>query len=196
MVELEFLHPNDVSKAEKSWKLIASALQAALGCNVEIRICHSDDPKIKRSSFRLFNCARRNKLSNKNGTKLSDNNINDVADGGSHTFQNKEAARMIRNSDGNALSINFSCQEPCQEPCCCFPRSVKHHKKIRSLDTYTTNESDNNHLALPVSEMTSSKTCSCTGGTCVICGLCKKFTCCNGVERSDSFFYLIIYLLN
>ncbi|KAI3727013.1 hypothetical protein L1987_66820 [Smallanthus sonchifolius] len=185
VVELEFQHPNHVSKAEKSWKLIASALQAALGCNVEIRICHSDNPKTKKSSFRLFSCARGNKrLSNKNRTKFSEN-INDASDGGPHslhTCQRKEAERMIRNSDGNALSIDFSGQEPCQQPCCCFPQRVKHHKKIRSLDTCTTSETDNN-LALPVSEMTSSKTCSCT---CVIRGLCKRFTCCSGVERQKN----------
>ncbi|KAK9066433.1 hypothetical protein SSX86_013755 [Deinandra increscens subsp. villosa] len=182
VVELEFQHPDYASKAEKSWKLIASALQAALGCNVEIRICHLDNPKIKKSSFRLFNCARGNKQSKKNTTNSSENTSN-VSDGGLHTCQKKAAARMIRNSDGNALSIDFSGQEPCQQPCCCFPRSVKHHKKIRSLDTYTTTETDNT-LALPVSEMTSSsKTCSCTGGTSVVSCICKKFTCCNEVER-------------
>ncbi|KAI7754808.1 hypothetical protein M8C21_018807 [Ambrosia artemisiifolia] len=185
VVELEFQHPNYASKAEKSWKLIASALQAALGCNVEIRICHSNNPKIKKSSFRLFGCARGNRLlPNKKGNRLSEN-INGVSDDGSHgshTCQRKEAARMIRNSDGNALSIDFSGQEPCQPQCCCFPRRVLHHKKILSLDTYATNDTDNN-LALPVSEITSSKSCSCTGGAYVICGLCKKFTCCNGVER-------------
>ncbi|KAJ0755177.1 putative DNA-directed DNA polymerase [Helianthus annuus] len=185
VVELEFQNSNHASKAEKSWKLIASALQAALGCNVEIRICYSDNPKTKKSSFRLFSCARGNKLlSNKNGNKLSEN-INNVSDGGSHglrTCQRKEAARMIRNSDGNALTIDLSGQELYRQPCRCFPRRVKHHKKIRSLDTYTTSEADNN-LALHVSEMTSSKTCSCTGGTYVVCGLCKKVTCCNGVER-------------
>ncbi|KAI3709667.1 hypothetical protein L2E82_39433 [Cichorium intybus] len=36
-LELEFHHLNNVSKAEKSRKVIASALQSALGCNVEIR---------------------------------------------------------------------------------------------------------------------------------------------------------------
>ncbi|KAL8250367.1 hypothetical protein R6Q59_034060 [Mikania micrantha] len=187
VVELKFHHPDYASKAEKSWKLIASALQAAMGCNVEIRMCHSHNPKIKKSSFRLFSCARGNKLrSNKNAIELSEN-INVVSDGGSHdshTCQKKEvAARILRNSDGNALSIDFSGQEPCQQPWCCFPRNVKHHKKIQSLDTTSANET-NNRLALPASEMTSSsKTCSCTGGIYVVCGLCKRFTCCNGIER-------------
>ncbi|KAL8261957.1 hypothetical protein R6Q59_026006 [Mikania micrantha] len=94
-------------QADKSWKLIASALHVAMGCNVEIMICHSDNPKIKKSSFRLFSCARGNKLrSNKNAIELSEN-INAVSDGGSHdsnTCQKKEvAARILRNSDGNAF---------------------------------------------------------------------------------------------
>ncbi|XP_076938706.1 protein STICHEL-like 2 [Bidens hawaiensis] len=181
VVELEFQHPNYASKAEKSWKLIASALQAALGCNVEIRICQSDNPKFKKSSFRLFGCARRNK---KHVANLSENTngASDSGPHGLHTCEKKEAARAIRNSDGNALSVDFSGQELCRQPCCYFPRSVKDHKKIRSLDLSMTSETDNN-LALAVSESTSSKPCSCAGGAFVICGLCKKITCCNGVQR-------------
>ncbi|EEF39047.1 conserved hypothetical protein [Ricinus communis] len=38
VVELGFHRPDYVSKAEKSWKTIASALQSILGRNVEIRI--------------------------------------------------------------------------------------------------------------------------------------------------------------
>ncbi|KAD7477264.1 hypothetical protein E3N88_00400 [Mikania micrantha] len=107
VVELKFHHPDYASKADKSWKLIASALHVAMGCNVEIMICHSDNPKIKKSSFRLFSCARGNKLrSNKNAIELSEN-INAVSDGGSHdsnTCQKKEvAARILRNTDGNAF---------------------------------------------------------------------------------------------
>ncbi|KAI3759451.1 hypothetical protein L6452_07286 [Arctium lappa] len=199
VVELEFQHPNYASKAEKSWKLIASALQAALGCNVEIRICHSNyfpdtnHPKVKKPSFSLFSCAWGNKPSHQNGSNLSENSndqmrVNDrsletmSSDGGScgsHScHRKKEPARTIRNSDGNALSIDFSGQDNGEQPCC-FPKSVKHQTKIRSLDTSMTSEAGNN-LALPVS---GSKTCCCTNDTYVICGFCKKFTCCNGVER-------------
>ncbi|KAL9434078.1 hypothetical protein AB3S75_028835 [Citrus x aurantiifolia] len=41
VAELEFHHRDYVSRAEKSWKLIASFLQSVLGCNVEIRGRHT-----------------------------------------------------------------------------------------------------------------------------------------------------------
>lgn len=62
---MEFCHPDYVSKAEKSWKIIASSLQSIFGCNVEVRInlvpCASDSKyaKVKKPSFRLFSCSRR-----------------------------------------------------------------------------------------------------------------------------------------
>lgn len=184
VVELEFQHPNHVSKAEKSWKPIASALQSALGCNVEIRICHSDKKHLTvKKSFSLFRCRRGNKqCNNQNNTVLSEN-IKDV----SEKMRVKEPARMIRNSDGNALSVDFSGQETVKWSCC-FPQSVKVDKKIRSLDTSTTSEADNNL----VSEISSPKTCTCTNDdNYIVCGFCKTFTCCNGVERLDSLFYFI-----
>ncbi|KAM5571830.1 protein STICHEL-like 2 [Rosa sericea] len=64
IAELEFCHPDYVSKAEKSWKIIASALQSLFGCNVEIRInlvraSESKYANVKKPSFRLFSCSRR-----------------------------------------------------------------------------------------------------------------------------------------
>ncbi|KAK9663657.1 hypothetical protein RND81_14G105900 [Saponaria officinalis] len=60
VVELEFQHTDYASKAEKSWKLIASSLQSVLGCNVEIRInLAASSAKAKRTSFSLFSCSRR-----------------------------------------------------------------------------------------------------------------------------------------
>ncbi|CAK7336594.1 unnamed protein product [Dovyalis caffra] len=65
VAELEFHHPDYASKAEKSWKLIASSLQTILGCNVEIRInlvlCApvSKCGKLRKLSFSLFGCSRR-----------------------------------------------------------------------------------------------------------------------------------------
>ncbi|XP_068464903.1 protein STICHEL-like 2 isoform X2 [Phaseolus vulgaris] len=66
VAELEFRHRDYVSRAEKSWKLIASSLQFILGCNLELRIhyvpsCTSDSmyAKLKRSSFNFFGCSRR-----------------------------------------------------------------------------------------------------------------------------------------
>ncbi|KAH1132791.1 hypothetical protein AAZX31_05G042300 [Glycine max] len=66
VAELEFHHRDYVSRAEKSWKLIASSLQFILGCNLELRInyvpsCTSDSiyAKLKRTSFNFFGCSRR-----------------------------------------------------------------------------------------------------------------------------------------
>ncbi|KAA8540733.1 hypothetical protein F0562_024348 [Nyssa sinensis] len=133
VAELEFHHPDYVSKAEKSWKLIANALQSILGCNVEIRInlVHSASMtkyvKVKRPSFRLFNCSRRmphdSLTTTERGSNPSDKSdftsekatirANSVetcsCDCGYQISQNcncrKEAAKTIRNNEGNALSI-------------------------------------------------------------------------------------------
>ncbi|KAK6123605.1 hypothetical protein DH2020_042658 [Rehmannia glutinosa] len=60
VAELEFDRPDYVSKAEKSWKVIAGALQHILGYNVELRInLANNDAKLKKSYFSLFNCSRR-----------------------------------------------------------------------------------------------------------------------------------------
>ncbi|XP_059657234.1 protein STICHEL-like 2 isoform X2 [Cornus florida] len=133
VAELEFHHPDYVAKAEKSWKLIASSLQSVLGCNVEIRInlvnCGSITKyaKVKKPSFSLFNCSRRmcpkSQSTTERGSDPSDNSdltsekamIRDrsvqtcSSDCGSQISHNcshrKEAAKTIRNSEGNALSI-------------------------------------------------------------------------------------------
>ncbi|KAK9117402.1 hypothetical protein Sjap_016349 [Stephania japonica] len=70
VVEVEFCHRDHVSKAEKSWKLIASSLQLVLGCNVEITIklgpCHPrKNMKLMNSCFGLWSCPCR-KLSSIN----------------------------------------------------------------------------------------------------------------------------------
>lgn len=63
VAEVEFCHPNHVSKAEKSWKLIARSLQLVLGCNVEIRISLGSctgrkNAKVKKKpTFNLLNCS-------------------------------------------------------------------------------------------------------------------------------------------
>ncbi|MQL87315.1 hypothetical protein Taro_019853 [Colocasia esculenta] len=63
IAEVEFCSPDHVSRAEKSWKLIASSLQHVLGHNVEIRInlvrCSSlaRVTKVKELTFRLLSCS-------------------------------------------------------------------------------------------------------------------------------------------
>ncbi|KAL0738922.1 hypothetical protein Bca4012_015132 [Brassica carinata] len=67
IAELEFYTPQHVTRAEKSWKMIADSFQTVLGCNVEIRmnlvISACSPPKSARAAashfFGLFSCSRR-----------------------------------------------------------------------------------------------------------------------------------------
>ncbi|GMH01204.1 hypothetical protein Nepgr_003043 [Nepenthes gracilis] len=140
VVELEFCHPNYVSKAEKSWKLIASSLQSVLGCNVEIRMTLSPRPsltgcpKVKRPSFSFFSCSNgmdqksqsategrsyRSDTSNFTSDKavMGDRPIDASSSGGESQFSRicshrKEIVSIIRNNDGNALSTGTT--SPCR----------------------------------------------------------------------------------
>ncbi|GMJ13707.1 hypothetical protein like AT4G24790 [Hibiscus trionum] len=75
IAELEFGHANHVSRAEKSWKHIASSLQLIVGCNVEIRINLSDTgpiskfAKVRKLSFSLFSCSHRLYPKSRSSTK-------------------------------------------------------------------------------------------------------------------------------
>ncbi|KAG5234207.1 hypothetical protein OIU78_016765 [Salix suchowensis] len=132
VAELEFHHPNYASKAEKSWKFIASSLQTVLGCNVEIRInlvlCApvSKCGKLRRLSFNFFGCSRRTHYkSNPPVEGGSDSDCSDhisekpmirekaisacPSDCGSQAphncYHRMEVGRALRNSEGNVLSI-------------------------------------------------------------------------------------------
>ncbi|XP_022736746.1 protein STICHEL-like 2 [Durio zibethinus] len=131
IAELEFGHPNHVTRAEKSWKHIASSLQLIVGCNVEIRINLSvTDPvsecaKVRKPSFSLFSCSRRLHLKSRSSTKSgSDSEVSQYASekpmisdrpilayNSDHRFETPhncshgmEVVRAFRNSEGNILS--------------------------------------------------------------------------------------------
>ncbi|XVF08783.1 hypothetical protein REPUB_Repub07fG0032700 [Reevesia pubescens] len=131
IAEIEFHHPNHVSRAEKSWKHIASSLQLIVGCNVEIRINLSvTDPvskcaKVRKPSFSLFSCSRRLHLKSRSSTKSgSDSEVSHYAsekpmisnrpiltyysDHGVEIPNNcshgREVVTAFRNSEGNILS--------------------------------------------------------------------------------------------
>ncbi|XWS51336.1 hypothetical protein CRYUN_Cryun12cG0168500 [Craigia yunnanensis] len=131
IAELEFRHPNHVSRAEKSWKYIASSLQLIVGCNVEIRINLSVTdplskcPKVRKPSFSLFSCSRRLHLKSRSSTRSgSDSEISQYASEkpmisdrpiltyySDHGFEiphncshGREVVRAFRNSEGNMLS--------------------------------------------------------------------------------------------
>ncbi|CAH8384714.1 unnamed protein product [Eruca vesicaria subsp. sativa] len=68
IAELEFYTPKHVTRAEKSWKMIADSFQSVLGCNVEIRmnlvISTCSPPKSAKAAVSLFfglfrSCSRR-----------------------------------------------------------------------------------------------------------------------------------------
>ncbi|KAK6924741.1 hypothetical protein RJ641_009067 [Dillenia turbinata] len=135
VAELEFCNSESVSRAEKSWKLIASSLQSVLGCNVEIRINlgsgsnASKNVKVKKKSFSLFSCSRRirreTQSSTEHGSGHSDctditsekaivkEKPNETCSSDcSSQFSNicchqTEAAQTIRNREGNALSTGI-----------------------------------------------------------------------------------------
>lgn len=133
VAELEFNSPAYVVKAEKSWKLIAAALQSTLGCNVEIRInlvpssSVTKSTKVKKSSFNLFSCSRRIQRQSHSTTEpgsdpsenypsLSEKPVikeKSVATcssdcGSQHSricCHTRETIKTLRDSDGNALSV-------------------------------------------------------------------------------------------
>lgn len=166
VVELEFHHPDYVKKAEKSWKLIANALQSVLGCNVEMRInlMHCDPATKytkKKISFSFFSCSRKlrheSTTENKSEPSCHSDSTSEKANGrdkyvetcspycGSQFLNNccQKKEVMIRNNEGNALSIGMtgnckceaiSAQEEEKQPGCLFT-SLKLHKKIKSSGT-------------------------------------------------------------
>ncbi|KAG7951935.1 hypothetical protein I3843_12G033600 [Carya illinoinensis] len=135
VAELEFQHPDHASKAEKSWKQIASSLQSILGCNVEIRInlanCVPNPkcPKVSKPSFCLFCCSSRmqwkphSSIDHGSDSDLSEYtskkaiikdrpNLTSTSNGGCQMPQcsdhRAEAVRTLRNSEGNVLSIGMA----------------------------------------------------------------------------------------
>ncbi|GFP88456.1 protein stichel-like 2 [Phtheirospermum japonicum] len=134
VAELEFDRPDYVTKAEKSWKVIAGALQHMLGYNVELRINLANNEtnkheKFKNRYFSLFNCSRRVHLkshfsaeckSNASGTSDStpttltkDKYVETcTSECGSHIAHtcchSKELFKTIRSKDGNALCVGLS----------------------------------------------------------------------------------------
>ncbi|KAI9174291.1 hypothetical protein LWI28_015133 [Acer negundo] len=127
VAELQFHHPDSVSKAEKSWKSIASSLQLILGCNVEIRLLCApavNGTKVRKPSFSLFNCSRRIQQKSQSTERGSDSDYSDYisekpimkerhsltcsSDCGSQMSHNcyhkTEVIKTLRNSEGNVLS--------------------------------------------------------------------------------------------
>ncbi|XP_057435667.1 protein STICHEL-like 2 isoform X2 [Lotus japonicus] len=130
IAELEFRHRHHVSKAEKSWKLIASSLQFILGCNIELRITYeprasdSKYAKLKRSSFSIFSCSRRaqQKSLSSNGSEsdyadhVSQNPMIKDKTLTSSDYHGMDVVTTLRSCKGNLLSsgerfLNRSFQE-------------------------------------------------------------------------------------
>ncbi|XP_051117028.1 protein STICHEL-like 2 [Andrographis paniculata] len=129
VAELEFDRPDYVLRAEKSWKLIAGALQRMLGYNVELRINLSSNAsskygKLKKPCLKLFSCSRRLHLGphyciecGSNGSETSCYSVRSrdkfaemcgadyVPQISAPRCRRKEMVTSIRSSDGNALSI-------------------------------------------------------------------------------------------
>ncbi|XAR50275.1 DNA-directed DNA polymerase [Bertholletia excelsa] len=135
VVELEFHQSNHITKVEKSWKLIANALQSILGCNVEIRVnlvpcaLMTKYAPWKKPSFSLFSCSRRLHEGSLSATECgtdqsshsdftSENDLtrdksleicsSSCASQFSHNFCQRQEASTIRSKEGNALSIRMT----------------------------------------------------------------------------------------
>lgn len=130
VADLEFDHPDYVSRAEKSWKVIAGVLQRTLGYNVELRInLASNAAKLKKPSLNLFSCSRRVHFQShfcaECGSSASEYSTHTPTvfptkdkyvqtcslDCESQIFNScchgNEVVSSIRNTDGNALSIGI-----------------------------------------------------------------------------------------
>ncbi|XP_051123191.1 protein STICHEL-like 2 [Andrographis paniculata] len=127
VVDLEFDRLEYVSKAEKSWKTIAGALQCMLGYNVELRInLAANKPKgFKKAPYliRLFNCSRRVNLrqnlsaecgsnawenSDANATPATRDKPIEMCSSECVSSGTKDLFKTIRSNEGNALSIGAS----------------------------------------------------------------------------------------
>lgn len=128
VIELQFHHPDYVSRAEKSWKLIASSLQTILGCNVEIRLLcapMSNCSKTRKSSFSLFSCSRRIQQKSQSTAECgSDSEYSDyisekpimkdrhvlncysdcVSQMSDNSYHRTKVIGALRNNEGNVLS--------------------------------------------------------------------------------------------
>lgn len=162
IAELEFHHRHHVSKAEKSWKAIASSMQFILGCNIELRITYApcaSDPKYAklRSSFSIFGCSRRIRQqkslsSNERGSEsdYADNNSeNPKKDRTSTSDCGMDAATALRSSEGNLLSsgerfLNRSFQETKRTSFAKVDFSKEEGYNCAHLDPSML-DSDNNH---------------------------------------------------
>ncbi|XP_020235756.1 protein STICHEL-like 2 [Cajanus cajan] len=170
IAELEFHHRHHVSKAEKSWKVIASSLQFLLGCNIELRItyapCASDSKyaKMKRSSLSIFGCSRRIRQQ-KSLSSNEQGNESDYADYNSENPMMKgristsdcgmDAVTALRSCEGNLLSsgerfLNRSFQETTGTSCAGVDSSKEERCNCAHLDQKIL-DSDNNSICFPKS---------------------------------------------
>ncbi|XP_057812504.1 protein STICHEL-like 2 [Salvia miltiorrhiza] len=123
MADLEFDHPDHVSRAEKSWKVIAGVLQRVLGYNVELRInLASNASKLRKPSLNLFGCSSRVHLCAECGSSASEYSARGFPAGDGYVqtcsldcepcalhacCHGNEVVSSIRSSDGNALSVGI-----------------------------------------------------------------------------------------
>jgi len=144
--------------------MIASSLQFILGCNVELRItytpCASDSKysKLKRSTFSIFTCSRRNRQQK----SLSSNEQGSESDYGDCTSENPmmkdktctsdcgmDAVTALRSCEGNLLSsgerfCNRSFQESMRTSCAEVDSSKEKGCNGAHLDPSIL-DSDNDH---------------------------------------------------
>lgn len=101
IAEIEFLHPDHVSRAEKSWKLIASSLRHVLECDVQLKLkliptYIRKRTKVKKLSFSFLSCSGRKQ-------QMSDSTMTDENE--SET-SSKEVTFTRTHSSQNGLQLS------------------------------------------------------------------------------------------
>ncbi|EPS73255.1 hypothetical protein M569_01504, partial [Genlisea aurea] len=128
MAELEFDQSGHITRAEKSWKIIAGSIQHVLGYNVELRInlaCNSSFSRngkpTKKLNFSLFDCSKRASNLRSRFSADKGSNYSDITDAPRRiptrdkyveTGRSQEACcngkgllNVIRCKEGNALTV-------------------------------------------------------------------------------------------
>ncbi|XP_010248745.1 PREDICTED: protein STICHEL-like 2 isoform X2 [Nelumbo nucifera] len=132
VAEVEFCHQDHVSRAEKSWKLLASLLCLVLGCNVEIRInlvpgaSATTIVKRKKLSFCLLSCSGR----------MSDESYSTTEDENNHLDHSDFTSDKSTKREKHIESCSSDCGSH-------FSSTCSHHKAT----TTTGKKSNGNSLS-------------------------------------------------
>ncbi|CAN7081645.1 unnamed protein product [Brassica oleracea var. botrytis] len=138
IAELEFYTPQHVTRAEKSWKMIADSFQSVLGCNVEIRmnlvISACSPPKSARAAGRLFSglfsCSRRMLHKSTYLTSINDSDHSPEVTNSLRSCQgNVLRARSVRSSANASSRMSSASDQGDAYSVMCTPHMPQYDKR-------------------------------------------------------------------